>query len=177
MKSVKAQPIVRLMNAVHGEVQMQVVGLGTGGYGDLGDQGGEYWDPEQGHNATVAWLKIDGRRIDTSGRYEALPGVGTGWVVSGVLRSEIFITSKIEISDYDGVLQEFATMIKALKTDYVDLLLIHWPGQFSSSSNPVPSCKQNQKTSHECRIQSWRALETLFHQERINYFFAFIDHR
>jgi hypothetical protein len=46
------------MNAARGEVLMPVVGLGTGGYGLPNGTSGEYWGPEQGHNATVAWLKI-----------------------------------------------------------------------------------------------------------------------
>jgi len=79
MKSVQEQPTVRLMNAVHGEVFMPVIGLGTGGYGRPNGSGGEYWGPEQGHNATVAWLKMGGRRIDTSGDYASRDGIGTGW--------------------------------------------------------------------------------------------------
>ncbi len=50
MNSVKEQPTVRLMNAVHGEVLMPVVGLGTGGYGQPDGWGGEYWGPEEGHH-------------------------------------------------------------------------------------------------------------------------------
>jgi hypothetical protein len=56
--SISDQPYVRLMNAARGEVLMPVVGLGTGGYGLPNGTSGEYWGPEQGHNATVAWLKI-----------------------------------------------------------------------------------------------------------------------
>ncbi|CAF4221508.1 unnamed protein product, partial [Adineta steineri] len=96
MKSVNQQPTVRLMNAAHGEVLMPVVGLGTGGYGEPDGSGAEYWGPEQGHNATLAWLKMGGRRIDTSNDYASRDGIGTGWVASGIPRSEIFITSKVD---------------------------------------------------------------------------------
>jgi hypothetical protein len=65
MKSVKDQPTVRLMNAVHGEVLMPVVGLGMFGYGRPDASRGEYWGPEQGYNSTLAWLKAGGRRLDT----------------------------------------------------------------------------------------------------------------
>jgi diketogulonate reductase-like aldo/keto reductase len=167
-KSVKEQPTVRLMNAVHGEVLMPVVGLGTGGYGNPDGSGGEYWGPEQGHNATVAWLKAGGRRIDTAYMYISLDGVGTGWVASGVPRSEIFITSKVMPFGYDQVLEEFAGILKSLQTDYIDLLLIHWPGKPDKSGQPIPPCKQGQSTWAECRIQTWRALETIFKQERVN---------
>jgi diketogulonate reductase-like aldo/keto reductase len=171
MLSGKEQPTVRLMNAVHGEVLMPVVGLGTGGYGQPDGSGGEYWGQEQGHNATVAWLKMGGRRIDTAGKYESRDGIGTGWVASGVPRSEIFITSKVNRFGYDQVLEEFDSILKTLQTDYIDLLLIHWPGPSSdTSAKLVPSCKQGQTTWTECRIQTWRALETIFKQERVRCF-------
>jgi hypothetical protein len=53
------------MNAVHGDVLMPVVGLGTFGYGRPDGSRGEYWGPVQGYNSTLAWLKAGGRRLDT----------------------------------------------------------------------------------------------------------------
>jgi diketogulonate reductase-like aldo/keto reductase len=157
---------------------MPVVGLGTGGYGQPDGSGGEYWGPEQGHNATVAWLKMGGRRIDTSDDYGSRDGIGTGWKASGVPRSEIFITSKVDPSGYDGALEEFAGILKSLQTDYVDLLLIHWPGeQPGTSGKPTPRCKQEQSTWTECRIQTWRALETIFKQEKVRCFFISLAYR
>jgi diketogulonate reductase-like aldo/keto reductase len=171
MQSVKEQPTVRLMNAAHGEVLMPVVGLGTGGYGQPDGSGGEYWGCEQGHKATVAWLKMGGRRIDTSDDYASRDGIGTGWVASDVPRSEIFITSKVDPSGYDQALEEFDGILKSLQTDYIDLLLIHWPGEVPNKSDkPIPPCKHGQSTWAECRIQTWRALETLFKQERVKLF-------
>jgi diketogulonate reductase-like aldo/keto reductase len=167
MNSIKEQPTVRLMNAVHGEVLMPVVGLGTGGYGRPDEAGGEYWGPEQGHNATVAWLKAGGRRIDTAGNYPSVNGVGTGWKASGISRSEIFITSKVEVTGYNETLEQFDNMLKSLQTDYFDLLLIHWPGDFGSGG---PPCKQGQSTWYQCRVQTWQALETIFNQERVRHF-------
>ena len=156
------------MNAVHGEVLMPVVGLGTGGYGKPDGTGGEYWGPEQGHNATLQWLQIGGRRIDSSDNYGSRDGIGTGWVASGVNRAEIFITSKVDPSGYNETLDAFAEILQSLKTDYVDLLLVHWPGEEPSKSNgTVPSCKDGQATWYECRIGAWRALETIFNQERV----------
>jgi diketogulonate reductase-like aldo/keto reductase len=168
MQSNKDQPTVRLMNAAHGEVLMPVVGLGTGGYGEPDGSGGEYWGNEQGHNATVAWLKMGGRRIDTSNDYASRDGVGTGWIASGVPRSQIFITSKVDPSGYDQALEEFAGILKSIQTDYIDLLLIHWPGKMPCKSDEsIPPGKKEQLTSSECRIQTWQALETLFKQEQV----------
>jgi diketogulonate reductase-like aldo/keto reductase len=168
MKSVQEQPTVRLMNAVHGEVLMPVVGLGTFGYGRPDGSRGEYWGPEQGHNATVAWLKAGGRRLDSAVGYASSDGVGTGWVASGVPRSEIFITSKVEPQGYNQTFEQFTVILTSLKTNYIDLLLIHWPGRQSRSSD-LP-CFQGQSTWTECRIQTWRALETIFNQGQVRCF-------
>ncbi|UJR36920.1 hypothetical protein I4U23_029632 [Adineta vaga] len=168
IKSVKEQPTVRLMNAVHGIVLMPIVGLGTGGYGSPNGSGGQYWGPEQGHNASVSWLKMGGRRIDSSGDYASCDGIGTGWITSGVPRSEIFITSKVDPAGYNQTLAEFAGILKSLQTTYVDLLLIHWPGaQPGKSDKPIPSCKEGQATWTDCRIQTWRALETIFNLKQV----------
>lgn len=135
MTSVKDQLTVRLMNAARGDVLMPVVGLGTGGYGKSDGTGGEYWGPEQGQKATFEWLKLGGRRIDTSAEYGSRDGISTGWIGSGIPRSEIFITSKVNQFDYDKVLEEFDGILKSLQTDYIDLLLIHWPGLKGKSNN------------------------------------------
>ncbi len=168
MKSVKEQPSVRLMNAVHGEVLMPVSGLGTFGYGRPDGSRGEYWGPEQGYNATLAWLKLGGRRLDSSAGYDSRDGVGAGWVASGVPRSEIFLTSKVNPYGYNESLEEFAGILTSLKTNYIDLLLVHWPGQRSSSYN-YP-CLQGQSTWAQCRIQTWRALETIFNTGKVRCF-------
>ncbi len=167
MKPVKEQPTVRLMNAVHGEVLMPVVGLGTSGYGRPDGSHGEYWGPEQTHNATVAWLNMGGRRIDSSDHNDSNYAIGTAWRASGVPRSEIFITSKVYPLGYNETLEDLAGLLQSLQTDYLDLLLIHWPG---ASSLPTPPCKQGQSTWTECRIQTWRAFETIFKQERVSCF-------
>ena len=150
---------------------MPVVGLGTGGYGQPDGTGGQYWGVEQGHNATVAWLKIGGRRIDSSGDYASRDGIGTGWIASGVPRPDVFITSKVDPAGYNQTLDEFAGILKSLQTDYVDLLLIHWPGaQPGKSNKPIPPCKQGQATWTDCRVQTWRALETILEQKQVSAF-------
>ena len=166
MRSVREQPTVRLMNAVHGEVLMPVVGLGTFGYGRPDGSRGEYWGPEQGHNATVAWLKAGGRRLDSSDDYASRDGVGSGWVASGVSRSEIFITSKVDPFGYNETLEQFAGILTSLQTTYIDLLLIHWPGRDTTAGYNYP-CLQGQSTWSQCRMQTWRALETIFNQGQV----------
>ena len=173
INAIKEQRTVRLMNAARGEVLMPVVGLGTGGYGSPDGKGGEYWGPEQGHNATIDWLKAGGRRIDTSDNYGSRDGIGTGWKASGVARSEIFITSKVDPSGYNETLEAFAGILESLQTDYVDLLLMHWPGVRDGASEEfIPSCKQGRSTWTECRIQTWQALEKIFQQEQVRFYYT-----
>jgi diketogulonate reductase-like aldo/keto reductase len=164
-RNVKDQPSVRLMNAVHGEVLMPVVGLGTFGYGRPDGSRGEYWGPEQGHNATVAWLKAGGRRLDSSDDYASRDGVGTGWVASGVPRSEIFLVSKVDPYGYNETLAQFDGILTSLKTNYIDLLLIHWPGRASGTYNY--SCLEGQSTWAQCRLQTWKAVETIFNRGQV----------
>ncbi|CAF5079539.1 unnamed protein product [Rotaria sp. Silwood1] len=71
----------------------------------------------------------------------------TGWVTSGVPRSEMFITPKVNPSGYDQALEEFAGILESLQTEYIDLLLIHWTGEIPSTSNEISlPCKQGQPT-------------------------------
>lgn len=69
------------------------------------------------------------RHIDTAQIYQNEAEVGTALKDSGLKREEIFLTTKIWMDRLnDGDLQKSVDeSLKKLKTDYVDLLLIHWP--------------------------------------------------
>lgn len=69
------------------------------------------------------------RHIDTAQIYENEAEVGNGIKQSGVAREDIFLTTKVWRTYFaDGtVAQSVDESLKKLKTDYVDLLLIHWP--------------------------------------------------
>lgn len=69
------------------------------------------------------------RSIDTAAIYANEAGVGTAIKNSSVDRSEIFLTTKVWNSEqgYDSTLRAMDTSLRKLKTDYVDLYLIHWP--------------------------------------------------
>lgn len=76
-----------------------------------------------------AALSIGYRAIDTARMYGNEIEVGAGLKQSGVPRDEIFLTDKIWPDDFrDGDLQKAAeNALRSLDTDYVDLLLLHWP--------------------------------------------------
>jgi len=67
--------------------------------------------------------------IDTAQAYDNEGQVGEGWKASGRTRDDIFITTKIRNGNqgHKSTLRSFMTSLKNLQTNYVDLLLIHWP--------------------------------------------------
>lgn len=74
-------------------------------------------------------LKVGFRHIDTAQIYGNEAEVGDAIAASGVARSEIFLTTKVWVANYarDAFIASVDESLKKLKTDYVDLLLLHWP--------------------------------------------------
>lgn len=67
--------------------------------------------------------------IDTAQIYENEAEVGDGIKQSGVARDKIFLTTKVWRGEFSGdtVLESVDESLRKLKTDYVDMLLVHWP--------------------------------------------------
>lgn len=95
--------------------------------------------------AVAAALALGYRHIDTARIYANEADVGAAIRDSGVPREEVFVTTKLWNDDQgtDTALRAFDASLARLGLDYVDLYLLHWP---------VP----------RRRLESWRALETLF---------------
>lgn len=74
-------------------------------------------------------LSVGYRLVDTATMYRNESGVGEGVRSSGVPRSEITVTTKLDADDqgYDKTLRAFEASAKRLRLDLVDLYLIHWP--------------------------------------------------
>jgi 2,5-diketo-D-gluconate reductase A len=74
-------------------------------------------------------LEIGYRHIDTAEGYRNERGVGDGVRASGLDRSEVFVTSKLDNRSHrpDDARRAFAGTLAELGFDYVDLFLIHWP--------------------------------------------------
>ncbi|WP_085674309.1 MULTISPECIES: 2,5-didehydrogluconate reductase DkgB [unclassified Pseudomonas] len=74
-------------------------------------------------------LELGYRVIDTAQVYKNEADVGQAIAESGVPRSELFITTKIWVDHYaaDKLIPSLRDSLQKLRTDYVDLLLIHWP--------------------------------------------------
>jgi diketogulonate reductase-like aldo/keto reductase len=84
---------------------------------------------EQLRKIIPAALKAGFRHIDTAQIYQNEAGVGEGWIASGVPRSELFITTKVWVSNYGPRAFESSVdeSLSRLRSDYIDLLLLHWP--------------------------------------------------
>lgn len=67
--------------------------------------------------------------IDTAQIYENEEEVGAAIKDSGAARDKIFLTTKIWRNQFSGgtAVASMDESLKKLKTDYVDLLLVHWP--------------------------------------------------
>ena len=74
-------------------------------------------------------LELGYRVIDTAQIYQNEADVGQAIAESGVKRDELFITTKIWVENYaaDKLIPSLRDSLQKLRTDYVDLLLIHWP--------------------------------------------------
>lgn len=74
-------------------------------------------------------LELGYRHVDTARMYENESDVGRGIRDSSVDRGSIFLTSKIwrDQLDPDSLMLGVQNSLKDLQTDYLDLLLIHWP--------------------------------------------------
>lgn len=76
-------------------------------------------------------LKLGFRHIDTAQIYGNEAEVGEAIANSGVKRSDIFLTTKVWVENYhaDAFAASVEDSLKKLRTDHVDLLLLHWPNQ------------------------------------------------
>lgn len=74
-------------------------------------------------------LECGYRHIDTAQVYGNENGVGNAVRDCGIPRAELFITSKVWVKQYgyENTLQSIKSSLQKLKTDYIDLMLLHRP--------------------------------------------------
>ena len=74
-------------------------------------------------------LELGYRFLDTARSYDNEPDVGAAIVESGVPRDQVFVTTKLWLTDVAPVSVRPAVedSLRALGTEYLDLVLIHWP--------------------------------------------------
>ena len=67
------------------------------------------------------------RLIDTAEAYGNEGQVGRGIKASGVSRDELFIVTKVNFKSYAHTRETVENSLRLLGTDYLDLVLLHWP--------------------------------------------------
>lgn len=74
-------------------------------------------------------LALGFRHVDTAQIYQNEAAVGAAIKESGISRPEIFLTTKVWVDRFrhDDLITSVEESLKKLQTDYVDLLLLHWP--------------------------------------------------
>ncbi|CAD7028094.1 aldo/keto reductase [Pseudorhizobium endolithicum] len=74
-------------------------------------------------------LKVGFRHVDTAQIYKNEAAVGEVLHASGIRRADIFLTTKVWVDrvGHEAFLASVDESLAKLKTDYVDLLLLHWP--------------------------------------------------
>lgn len=84
---------------------------------------------EDAYDAVRSALEIGYRHIDTAQMYGNEAEVGKAIADSGIDRSEIFLTTKLDNPNHEpqAARDSFALSLEKLEVDYVDLFLIHWP--------------------------------------------------
>lgn len=85
--------------------------------------------PDQCEHCVAEALKAGYRMIDTAQAYHNEEGVGRAVADSGIPRNEIFLVSKVWISNYgrERAKASIDESLRRLRTDYIDLMLLHQP--------------------------------------------------
>lgn len=122
-------------------VRMPCIGFGTWKTPD-----------EAAKNAVIEALRAGYRHIDTATAYGNEAAVGDGIAASDVSRTDIFLTTKLwnPHQGYQSTIDACEDSLKKLKTDYLDLYLIHWPHDKKYFDN-----------WQEKNLETWKAFEVL----------------
>ena len=109
--------------------------------------------PEDTADAVSTALEVGYRHIDTAEMYGNEQGVGEAVAKSGIDRSEIFVTSKLNNGFHrrDDALRAFDRSLAELGFDQLDLFLIHWP---------LPGIDVD-------FVETWKALEEIYADGRV----------
>jgi diketogulonate reductase-like aldo/keto reductase len=85
--------------------------------------------PEECERCVSDALSVGYRMIDTAQAYHNEEGVGRAVKKSGIARDEVFIVSKIWISNYgyEKAKASIDESLRKLQTEYIDLMLLHQP--------------------------------------------------
>ena len=86
-------------------------------------------NPDECERCVSDAIEVGYRLIDTAQIYKNEEGVGRAVANSGISRKDFFLVTKVWISNagYENAKQSINKSLEKLKTDYIDLVLIHQP--------------------------------------------------
>jgi diketogulonate reductase-like aldo/keto reductase len=106
---------------------------------------------EETEKACLSAFELGIRHIDTAHAYENERGVGSAIKKSGIPRGDLFITSKLWVSDYgEGItLNAIDKMLERLNLKYLDLLLLH-----QQVGDYIEAYKEMEKAVEQGKVRS-----------------------
>ncbi|MBO4284789.1 MAG: aldo/keto reductase [Alphaproteobacteria bacterium] len=120
---------------LNNEIEMPILGIGT-----FQMQGTEC------EKSVLCALQNGYRMIDTAEAYGNEEFVGNAIQKSQIKREDLFLVTKINFKSYDNALTTILSSLQKLKTDYIDLLLLHWPfGNYYAAWREMEKLYQERK--------------------------------
>ena len=120
---------------------------------------GSYMATKTDGAQTIRQALTEGYRyIDTASFYQNEEQIGEAVAGSGIARDQIFLCSKVWPGDLgrDKTLASFEASCKKLRTDYLDMLLIHWPKEDHTAADWKEKAQE-----------SWAVMEELYESGRV----------
>ena len=110
----------RIMNKIKLSNGVEMPQIGSGVY---------QVTPEECERCVMDAISVGYRMIDTAQAYHNEEAVGRAWKKSGVSRNDLFLVSKVWISNYgEGqTMKSIDESLRKLQTDHIDLMLLHQP--------------------------------------------------
>ena len=114
-------------------IQMPVLGFGT-----------FMMNGSECEESVLTAIRAGYRMIDTAEAYGNEEAVGNAIIKSGVSRKELFLVTKVNFRSYENTRETVEASLKKLKTDYLDLVLLHWPfGNYYAAWRELEKLYQN----------------------------------
>jgi len=119
---------------------------------------GSYLTGREDTKAITDALEAGYRYIDTAKMYKNEEQIGEAVAASGIPREEIFLCSKVWPTELgrEETLLSFEASCRKLRTDYLDMYLIHWPKNDPGDKDWLRKVRE-----------AWQTMEELYEQGRI----------
>ena len=128
----------------------------------------QIWEADECQRSVEDALEVGYRSLDNATVYQNEAAVGDAIQASGIPRSELFLTTKLwpRFGGYDGAKKSVEESLKKLRTDYLDLYLIHEPmGDYYGSWRAMEEmvAEGTLKAIGVCNMWPDRMLDFLLH--------------